>query len=170
MPGEVIGCELGRHPAPAERQARADHGHLGAGVPERAQQIRNQARQAKANQHQRDRQLLRAVAGAARGSEHGRADHAEHDRAHRRVLVSSGVLAQHALGEEHQHQQACRQRRLDHHERGQQQSHDLQRPAEDREPRPEQPAGASDQPPGERQAQVLLVRRLLGVHRLEGDP
>ncbi len=170
MAGQVIGGELRRHTAPAERQAGADHRDLIARAPERAQQIRHEARHAQPEQHERDRQLLRGVGGAARRREHTRADHAEHDRAHRHVLIPAGVLVEHPLGEEQQHQQSGCQRRLDHDQRGQQQGNHLQRPAEDRQPRPEQPARAPDQPPHERQAQVLGVRRLLGVHRLQGDP
>jgi hypothetical protein len=121
-------------------------------------------------QHERDRQLLGGVRGRARRREQARADNPEHDRAHREVLVASGVLSEHPLGDEHQHQQARRQRRLDDDERREQERHDLERPAEDGQPRPEQPARAPHQPPREREAQVLLVGRLLGVHRLQGDP
>ena len=58
----------------------------------------------------------------------------------RDVLVAPGVLAQHPLAQEHQHEQAGRERRLHHHQRRQQQRQHLQRPAEDRQPRAEQPA------------------------------
>jgi hypothetical protein len=170
MPGEVIGGELGSHAAPAERQARAYHRHLSARAAEHAQQIRQEAGDSQADEHQRDRQLLRGVGGAAWRREHTRADHAEHNRAHCHVLVPARVLAQHPLGEEHQHQQPRRQGRLHDHERGEQQCHHLQRPAEDRQSGPDQPASAPEEPPRERQAQVLLVRGLLGVHRLESDP
>ena len=110
--------------------------------------------------------MVRARRRAQRG-----ADHAEHDRAHRHVLVAPGVLAEHPLGEEQQHQQARRERRLHDHQRRQQQRDDLQRPAEDRQPRAEQPARAPEQVAHQRQrAGARSLRRLLGVHRLEGDP
>gem|GEM_PF-3870417 len=80
------------------------------------------------------------------------------------------MLAEHSLRQEHQHQQPRRERRLHHYQRREQQCHDLQRPAEDRKPGARQPAGTPQQAPGQRQAQVLVVGRLLGVHRLEGDP
>jgi hypothetical protein len=86
------------------------------------------------------------------------------------MLVASGVLAEQALGEEHQHQQPSRESRLDDDERGQHQRHDLKRPAEYREPRAREPARATGQAPGQGQPQVLLVGRLLGVERLQGDP
>jgi hypothetical protein len=54
-----------------------------------------------------------------------RADHPENDRAHRQVLVAPGVLAEHPLGEEHQHEQAGGERRLHDHQRSQQQGHHL---------------------------------------------
>jgi hypothetical protein len=167
---QIIRGELGRHPAPAERQAGADHRDLGARVAERAQQVWEQACQAEADQHERDRQLLGGVAVAARRSEDAGADHPHHDRSHGHVLVFAGVLAQHPLGEEHEHQQPGRERRLDDDEGGEKQRDHLQRPAEDREARAEQPAGPPDQSPDEGEAQMLVVGRLLGIHRLERYP
>ncbi len=82
------------------------------------------------------------------------------------MLIAPGVLAQHPLAEEQQHEQTGGESRLHHHQGGQQQSHDLQRPAENRQSRAEQPASASEQASDQGQAQVLLVRRLLGVQRL----
>jgi hypothetical protein len=80
------------------------------------------------------------------------------------------VLAEHALAEEEQNEQPRRERRLYDHEWRQQQRHDLQREAEDRERRAQQPARAPDQAPHEREAQLLLAGRLLGVKRLQDDP
>jgi hypothetical protein len=80
------------------------------------------------------------------------------------------VLAEHPLAEEQQHEQAHGQRWLDHHERRQQQGHDLQRPAEHRKPGARQPARAPQQVEGERGMQVLGVGGPLGVHRLQRDP
>jgi hypothetical protein len=65
------------------------------------------------------------------------------------------MLVQHPLCEEHQHEQAGRERRLHDHQRRKQQRDDLQRPAEDRQPGAEQPASAAHQSPGECQAQML---------------
>ena len=114
-----------------------------------------------ADQHERDRQSLRGVVGAARRRAQRRADHADaRSRAIAHVLVAPGVLAEHPLAEEQQHEQAHRERRLHDHQRRQQQRHDLQRPAEDRQARAEQPARAPHEPPDQRQAQVLLRGRL----------
>jgi len=60
------------------------------------------------------------MAGRARRCEQAGADHADHDREHREVLVASGVLAKHPLREEHQHEQPAGQRRLHDDERCQQ--------------------------------------------------
>lgn len=167
---DVVGRELGRHPAPAERQAGAYHRHLRKRAAEHAQQVGKQARHAQADEHERDGQLLGGVHGAARRREQARSDHAEHDRAHRHVLIAPGVLAEHPLGQEQQHQKAHRERRLHHHQRRQQQRHNLQREAEDRQARAEQPARPPDQAPYERETKVLSAGRLLGVHRLQRDP
>jgi len=131
IPGEVIGGELGGHAAPTEGQAGSKHRHLRARMAERAHQIGDQAGQAQTDEHERDRELLGGMAGAARRSEQGGADDSDHDRAHRHVLIASGTLAQHPLGEDHQHQQSGRERRLHNHQRREQQRHDLQRPAEE---------------------------------------
>ena len=137
---------------------------------QRAQQIGQQRRQAQPDEHDRDRQVLRAVSRHAWGGRQARPDHADHDRPHREVLVSPGVLVQHPLAEEHQHEQARGERRLNDHERCQQQRDQLQRPAEDRQSGAQQPAPTSRQAPRERETQVLYAGRLLGVHRLQGDP
>jgi len=170
MPGEVIGGELRRHATPAESQPRAQHRDLGARVTEHAQQVGDQARERQCGQHHSDRQLLGGVGGAARRSKQPGADHAGHDRADRHVLVSPRMLAKHALGEQHQYEQARRQRGLYDDERSEQQREHLQWPAEDREAGAEQPARALHEAPGQRETEVLLVWSLLGVHRLQGDP
>ncbi len=86
------------------------------------------------------------------------------------MLAASRMLAEHPLREEQQNQQAGGERRLDHHQRSQQQRDNLQRPAEDRQTGAGQPARAPEQVAHQRQAQVLVCGRLLGIHRLEGDP
>jgi len=86
------------------------------------------------------------------------------------MLAAPRVLAEHPPADVQQHEQASRQRRLDHYERRQQQRQHLQRPAEDRQTRAHQPAGSLQQPSDQRHAQVLLVRRLPRLHRLQGDP
>ncbi len=122
---EVIGCKLGRHAAPAEGQAGADHRDLRTRVAKRAQEVRKEARECEHAEHHRDRQFLGGVRGAARRREQSGADHAAHDRADRHVLIASRVLAQHPLGEQHQHEQPGGERRLHDHERREQQREHL---------------------------------------------
>jgi len=86
------------------------------------------------------------------------------------VLVAARVLAEHTLGEEQQRKQAGGEGWLHDHQWSQQQRDDLQGPAEDRQSRAEQPARAPEQPPDESDPQVLLLGRLPGVRRLQGDP
>jgi len=72
-------------------------------VDKHAQQVGQQGDRRQPGEHDRDQ----AVSGGVRrvsGRGEARSDHAEHDRAHRDVLVPSRVLAEHSLGEEHQHQ------------------------------------------------------------------
>jgi len=135
-----------------------------------AQQVGKQACHGQAEEHEHDRQALGGMARAARRRAQARADHANHDRRHRDVLVASGVLAEHPLTQEHQYEQAGGERRLHHDQRREQQRDHLQRPAEDRQARAQHPAPALDQSPHQRQAQVLLAGRFLGVHRLQSDP
>jgi len=80
------------------------------------------------------------------------------------------VLSEHALPQEQKHQQPHRERRLHDHQGGQQQGEDLQRKPQHRGRGAREPARALEQAPGERQAQVLFVRRLSGIERLERDP
>ena len=86
------------------------------------------------------------------------------------MLGATGVLAEHALAEEHEHEQAGGQGGLHHDQRRQQQRDHLQRPAEDREPRAEHPATVLEQAPDKGQAQVVFAGSLLGAHRLQSDP
>jgi len=86
------------------------------------------------------------------------------------VLAPPGALVEHALAEEQQHEQAHGHRRLNDDKWRQQQCHHLQRPAEQRQSRPRQPARPSDQVQRERGVQVLGVGGALGVHRLQRDP
>jgi hypothetical protein len=110
------------------------------------------------------------VSAAALGSAQRRPNHSEDDRAHREVLAPAGVLAEHALAEEQEHEQSHGQRRLNQYERGEQEREDLQWPSEHRQAGPCQPARPSDQVQGERRMKVLGVRGPLGVHRLQRDP
>jgi len=168
--GKVIGGQLGGQSAPSERQSGGDHRHDRGRAADHAQQIRQQARGPQAEKHERDLEGLRGVGRAARGSRQRDPDHAQQDRGHRQVLMPSGVLVEQALGEEHQRHQPGRQRRLHDDQRRQQQGHDLKRPAQDRQAGAGEPAGTPEQVPDERHAEVLLAGRLLGVHRLKGDP
>jgi hypothetical protein len=110
------------------------------------------------------------VSGAAVRGTGGDTDDAEHNRAHREVLAPAGTLAEHALAEEQQHEQADGHRRLHDHERDQQQGNDLQRPAKHRKSRSRQPACTAQQVQGKRGVQVLGMGSALGVHRLQRDP
>jgi hypothetical protein len=169
---EVVRGELGRDPAPAEREAGADDRHRGgrAAHAHGPQQVGQQARSGKDDEHDQDRQALGGVTRAARRRAQPRSDHADHDRRHRQMLMRAGVLAEHPLTHEHQHEQARGERGLHDDQRCEQQRDHLQRPAEDRQASAEHPASPLDQSPDERQAQMLLAGRLLGVHRLQRDP
>ena len=94
-----------------------------------AQDVGQQAHQAEPDEHEGDRQGLCSGGAAARRREDRRADHAEDDRGHRDVLIAAGVLVEHALTEEHQHDQPERQGGLHDDERREHQRDDLQRPA-----------------------------------------
>ncbi len=167
---EIVGGELGSDAAPAEGQPGADDRHRGGRTAQGAQQVGQQARGAEQHEHDQDRQTLGGVTGAARRRAQSSSDHADHDRRHRDVLVFARVLAEHPLPHEHKHEQARGERGLHDDQRREQQRDHLQRPTEDRQARAEHPAPASDQPPDQRQAQMLLAGRFLGVHRLQRDP
>ena len=167
---EIVRGELGRDAAPAEREAGADDRHRGGRAAQRPQQVGQQTRGGEDEEHDQDRQALGGVTGAAWWRAQSRSDHADHDRRHREVLVPAGVLTEHSLSHEHQHKQAGGERGLHDDQRREQQRDHLQRPAEDRQARAEHPASALEQAPDERQAQMLLAGRFLGIHRLQRDP
>jgi hypothetical protein len=110
---------------------------------------------------------MRCAAGRGRDRDAGDADD---DHEHREVLAPARVLAEHPLRGEDQHDQARRQRWLHDDQRSKQQRDHLQWEAEDRHPGAEQPARAPQQPPGKREAQVLVLGGLLGLGRLIGNP
>lgn len=136
---------------------------------EETQRVGQQARPRQAGKRHIEREVA-DVFVAAVGRRERDAGNADHDRRHCEVLEPTRSLAEQTLAHEHQHEQAGGERRLHDHQRREDQRDHLQRPAEHREPRPEQPAPAPDQPRGEREPQVVVQRRLLGVHRLVGDP
>jgi hypothetical protein len=134
-----------------------------------AQHVGQQARPRQEGKRHVEREVA-DIFVAAIGRRERDAGDPDHDRRHREVLEAPGPLAEQALAHEHQHEQAGCERRLHDDQRRENQREDLQRPAEHREPRPEQPAPAPDQPRSEREPQVVIQRRLLGIHRLKGDP
>ncbi len=127
---EVISGELGGDPAPCKGEACAEHCHRRGGAVHDAQQVWQQACHPKADKHERDRQLLGGVSGAARGGGQAGANDADHDCGHREVLVASSMLAEHSLSDEQQHKQAKCECRLHYNQWRQHQRENLQRPAE----------------------------------------
>ena len=136
---------------------------------EQAHYVGQQRRERQADQHERDgrcsERMLVERGGANRPAPMTPITIAIIARCSLRPACSPSIRC----AEEHQHEQAAGERRLHDDERSEQQRDDLQRPAEDRQAGAEQPACAAEQAPGQRQAQVLAVRRVLGVHRLQGD-
>lgn len=126
---QVVRGKLRRDPAPTTRDPGAEHRHTRPWAVEEAQRVRQQAGENQRDEHDRDCQVLRPVAGVAWGGRQTRSDDADHDCAHRQVLGAPGVLVQHPLREEHQHEQPSGERRLHDDQRREQQRDDLQRPA-----------------------------------------
>jgi hypothetical protein len=165
---DVVGRELRREAAPGEAEARSDHRDRRHAPPGRGQQVRSHREDAEPHEHERQHEVV-GVRGAAFRRGQRDPHHTHDDREHREVLAPAGMLVEHPLRREHEHDQARGERRLDHHERGEQQRDDLQRPAHDGHRRAELPARFAQQPPGERGSQMLIVGRLLGLGGLEGD-
>jgi len=138
-------------------------------VVQHAERVGQQRERADRDEHDGDLPRRRGF-GRVGGREQAGPDDAEGDREHARVLVAAGLLVQHALAGDHQHQQPGRERGLHDDKRREHQRHDLQREPEDRHARAEEPAAAPHEPPRKREAQVRVLGRLLGIHRLERDP
>jgi hypothetical protein len=116
--GKVIGGELGRDTAPREAESGAQHRHVGPRAVEDSQQVRQHAGDPQPDQHEGEGDVVAVRSAAIRGAQ-PRADDAQDDRAHRLVLAPPGVLAEHPLAQQHEHQQAGGQSRL-HHRQGRQ--------------------------------------------------
>jgi hypothetical protein len=166
---EVVGEELRGDPAPGEPEPRPNHRQRCGRPAHAVDGVREQCQRTQPHENERHGEVVCVRAAACWRAQRG-TRHAEHDRAHGEVLTPAGVLAEHALAEEQQHEQAGGQRWLDHHERGQQERQYLQRPAEHRQPGSRQPARPPEQVERERWMQVLGVGGALGVHRLQRDP
>lgn len=162
---QAVGGELGRHAAPGKAQSGADHRQHGRRLAHDAHQVGQERERGQSDEHECDR-LVARLRFAAFGSAESDANDTKHDRRNGDSLALPSMLAEHAPAEEEQHEQPSCKRRLHDHERRKQQRHDLQRPAEDRQPGPEQPARSHNQVACEPEAQVHLVRGTLGVHRL----
>ena len=167
--GKVVGEQLRRHTAPGIAKTRGHHRQRCGRSAHAVDRIWEQRKQPEPHEHDRDDQVV-AVPGAAVRGTRGDTDDADDDRKHREVLAPPGTLAEHALAEEQQHEQADGHRRLHDHQRDQQQGHDLQRPAKHRKPGSRQPARTAQQVQGKRGVQVLGMGSALGVHRLQRDP
>jgi len=167
---EIVRGQLRGDPAPRECEPGAHHRDRCGRAVHRAQQVGEQARRAQRDEHDDERELVGCVRRAARGGREPDARHTGEDREDAQVLIAARRLSQHALAGEHQHEQAHGQRRLHHDQRREQQRHDLKRPPQHREPGTEQPAPTPHQSSRQREAQVLLVRRLARVERLQSDP
>jgi hypothetical protein len=165
---DVVRRELRREAAPREAEARSDHRDRRHAPPGRGEQVRSHREDAEPHEHERQHEVV-GVRGAAFGGGQRDPHDAHDDREHREVLAPAGVLVEHPLRGEHEHDQARGERRLDDYERSEQERDDLQRPAQDGHRRAELPARLAQQSPGERGSQVLIVGRLLGLGGLEGD-
>jgi hypothetical protein len=82
-------------------------------------------------------------------------------------LAPADRLVEHAMADHEQHDQARRQRRLDERQRDQEEGADLGDPTEQSEQRPDDPAWLLDEAAEERESQMVLVRGLARLERLQ---
>jgi hypothetical protein len=82
-------------------------------------------------------------------------------------LAAAHGLVEQAVADHEQDDQARRERRLDERERDQKQRPDLGNPSEESKQRPDDPARLGHQPPEQGEPQVVLVRRLPSLERLQ---
>lgn len=167
--GQGVGGELGGHATPGEAEPGADHRHRGDRAPQEPKRVGEQGEDSEADQRERERERSRAARVAVRRGQCC-PEHAHDDGRHGQHLAAAGMLAEHPLSEDHEHEQTGRQCGLHHHERSEQQRRYLQRPPEDGKPRPEQPASAPSELADQAQTQVVLLADLTCVQGLQGDP
>lgn len=82
-------------------------------------------------------------------------------------LAAADRLVEHAMPDHEQDDQARRQRGLDQRQRDEQESADLGDPAEQGEQRPDDPTWFLDEATEQRESQMMLVRGLARLERLE---
>jgi len=139
-----VGDQLRRQRAPGECEAGSDHRQVGDRPAEKVRGERRQRRGAEQRQNQHERDSVDVVRGAV-ARKRSDSDDPRDDRADGSQLAAARTLAEHALAQRQQHEQPDRQRRLDHLERREQQSYDLQRPAQRCHRRTGEPAAAAQE-------------------------
>lgn len=163
---DVIGGKLGGDSTPGKRKSGADHRQRGCGPPRDRDHVGHRREKAEADQREHDH-LIAYVGRGVGGRRERRPQDSQNDRHDGDQLAPAGTLIEHALTEEQQDEQACRKRRLDDDQGREQKSDDLKGKAEDRNAGARKKARPFEQVTGQRQAQMLMARRPLGVHRLQ---
>jgi hypothetical protein len=156
--------ELRRQSAPRERAPRGD-----GDQPSTAHDERDDGRERERTEHDRE---LRTAAGLVRRlpRDGGEDRDAREDDDGRDDLAGADGLAEDPGADDEQRQQPEGQRRLHHREGREGQRERLQRPSEEIEPRPGQPARTAREPQQQRRAQPLGGRRIARIERLEREP
>jgi hypothetical protein len=163
-----IGDELGRQAAPRQRGPGAEHHQDAAAPPPDPRDERDQHDGAHATEDRGERDRPR-VAGRRVWRHGGQQRDAHEDPEDGGSLPRTGALAEVAGGDGQEQHEPERQRRLDDGQRGQQQRHGLQRPAEHVQRRPGQPARAPRQADEQRRVQRLRRRSRPRVERLHRE-
>ncbi len=105
---------------------------------------------------------------ARRGRPGEQSDPRDHG-AHAEDLPPPDPLPQHTRADHEQDDEAHRESGLDQRQRDEQERTHLRHPAEQRETGADQPARLRDQPPEQGEAEMLLLRGLARLQRLQAD-
>ena len=166
--GEIVGEELGRKAIAGVGRPGA-HGDEEAGRPPCAgERVRDERDDPQDGDRGDNARAARVIGVARRGRPRQHAD-ADRHRRHAQDLAPPDPFSQHTGADPEQHDQAHRKGGLHQRERDEQQGADLRRPAAQREPGSDQPARPPDQAPEEGDAEVLLLRSLPRLERLQAD-
>ncbi len=165
MTRPVVGRELRGQAVERVRDAGADRHEDARRVSERERDERERRQHAERDPEAR----ALGVRGLVRRRGEREQRDAARDRDHGELLAGADPLAE-PRGDRQQEDEAHAEQRLDERQRGLRQRVGLEHPAGEAERRPRDPAGPSNEPPEEPEAQRVLGRLVARAERLQADP
>jgi len=162
---DLVGDQSARDAPRGERHAGGEHGHDRHVAPDQPEQVRRGGHRPEPADADGERDAPDVVVVDPGGDGRDARDAGDDRRAGQQVAPRDGLMEV-VLAQCEQHEDPEGEGGLDDHDGGQQERHDLERPAQHGEPGPREPAPAAHQPRDEREAQRVLGRHVACLHGL----